>query len=732
MLAGFVPWKSHETEKDRHGSGAGLVCVTLILVVPALRAASPDWRWSNPLPHGNNVYDLAWHDGRYWQVCDRGRIYTGTNRVTWTLVPGGTTRALRGIAFYRERVIVCGEAGTILHGSLAEGFKPAQVNPPTADWLEGVAASPSTLVAVGDNAAVYRSTDGGTNWQRVSGLAFTDWLRSVAWGGGNFVAVGENGLIATSADGQAWRRRSSPVSTALNRVVFRGGVFYAVGDNGALLASLNAGTNWLRESTGVTNALYAYAQPDALTATPRLVAGQSALLLKTNPLGGWTNQLGNDVLLPAPTWDYYAAVWDGARFLVGGRTGLMMESLETNVTLAGQTFRTTLWFEETDSPRDWLWEAQALPERYLAVGDRAQVLTSENGADWWSVPVPDTLTNAVFLGVAGDSNLVVAVGSAGALMFSPAGVTDVVVTNTRTTYADCAWTTNSIVTTNPVNLLGLRWTALDPPPTPNTLQGVATRSGRWVAVGDAGTVLTSTNGRDWQARTLPGQPVLSGAAAGTPGWVLTGSRGALFFSPDTGTWTPVTTGTTNWIYRVRWLGDRFVAVGQNGLLLTSPDGLAWTARPSGTSAWLTDALLAGDLFYVCGTQGTVLVSSNAADWTPVEVPTGKALYGLARRNSQLVAVGVEGVILRALLDPAAPITITSYAHTDCPDARVDRFRLRSAVDRQATLESSADLRTWQRVNNGLEFTYDEIEIEVVRTNLPPAPVEYFRLAPAAP
>lgn len=706
--------------------------LALTLVVPPLRAASPDWRWSNPRPHGNNIYDLAWREGRYWQVGDRGRIYTGTNRVTWTLVPSGTPRALRGIAFSGEHVIVCGEAGTILHGNLAEGFKPAQVNPPTTDWLEGVAASPTTLVAVGDNAAIYRSTDQGTNWQRVSGLAFTDWLRSVAWGGGNFVAVGENGLIATSPDGQSWRRRSSPVSTALNRVAFRGGVFYAVGDNGALLASLNAGTNWVRETTGVTNALYAYMQPDALAAAPRLLAGESALLLKTNPLGGWTNQLGNAVLLPAPTWDYYAAVWDGERFLAGGRTGLMVESLETNVTLGGQTFRTTLWFEETDSPRDWLWETLALPERYLAVGDRAQVLTSENGADWWSVPVPDTLTNAVFLGLAGDSNLVVAGGSAGALMFSPAGVTDVVVTNTRTTYADCAWTTNSVVTTNTVNLLGLRWTAVVPRPTTNSLQGVATRAGRWVVVGDAGTVLTSTNGRDWQARTLPGQPALSGAAAGEPGWVLAGSGGALFFSPDTGTWTPVTSGTTNWIYRVRWLGDRFVAVGQNGTVLTSPDGLAWTTRPSGTTAWLTDALRAGDLFYACGTQGTVLVSSNAADWSPVAVPTGKALYGLARRNSQLVAVGVEGVILRAPLDPAAPVTITGYAHTDCPDARVDRFRLRSAVDRVAGLESSTDLRTWQRINNGLEFAYDEIEIEVVRTNLPPAPVEYFRLAPAAP
>ncbi len=701
-----------------------------LLALP-VSAAEPEWRWSNPRPHGNNIYDLAFHEGWYWQVGDRGRIYAGTNRVSWTVVPSGTTRALRGLAFFGDRVIICGEEGTLLHSTPGSGFVPAAISPPTTDWFEGVAASPTTLVAVGDNAAIYRSADGGRNWQRVTGLPFANWLRGVAWGSGNFVTVGEGGFIATSPDGQNWRRRSGPVSTALNRVVYRGGVFYAVGDAGTLLVSLNAGTNWIREATGVTNALYTYAQPDAPAATPRLLAGENALLLKSNPLGTWTSQLGDAVLLPAPTWDYYAAVWDGSRFLAGGRTGLLVESLETDVTLGGQTLRTTLWFEETDSPRDWLWEALALPERYLAVGDRAQVLTSENGADWWSVPVPEVLTNTVFLGLAGNANLVVAVGSAGGLMFSQSEMTNVVVTNTRPAYVNCAWTTNTVVTTNTVNLLGLRWTAVASPPTPNTLQGVAERAGQWTVVGDVGTVLTSTNGRDWQHLTLSGQPTLSGVAAGDPGWVVSGRGGALFYSSDARAWSPVAGGTTNWIFRVRWLGDRFVAVGQNGTLLTSPDGRVWTARASGTGAWLTDVIRVGGLFYVCGTQGTVLVSSNTVEWAPVEVPTGKSLYGLAHRNGQLVAVGVEGVILRAPLEPAAPLLITGYEHENCPDARVDRFRLRGAMDRRASLESSEDLQTWRR-HNGIEFAYDEIEVELVRTNLPPAPFEYFRLAPPAP
>lgn len=697
-----------------------------------MSAAPLPWRWSNPQPHGNNIYDLAFHDGWYWQVGERGRIYAGTNRLSWTVVPSGTSLALRGIAFAGERVVVCGEAGTLLYGTRAAGLAPATVTPPTSDWFEGVAASPTTWVAVGDNAAIYWSPNGGASWQRVTGLSFTNWLRSVAWGGGNFVAVGEGGLILTSPNGQTWRRRFSPVSSALNRVAYRGGMFYTVGDQGTLLVSLNAGTNWFREPTGVTNTLYAYAQPDTPAALPRLLAGESVLLLKTHPLGGWTNQLGDTALLPAPTWDYYAALRDDSRFLVAGRTGMIVESLETNLTLGGVTLDATLWFEASDSPRDWLWEIHALPERYLAVGDRAQVLTSDNGVDWWSVPVPAALTNAVFFGLATTADRAVVVGSGGSLMVSERRFSPVVTTNTLVELQDCTRVTNHVLLTNTLNLLGLEWTPAAAGLTTNTLQGVATYAGRWVAVGDAGTLLLGDLSPTWQIATLPGTPVLSGVAGGPPGWVVCGRAGAIFSSPDAVTWAPRPSGTTNWLFRVRWLDDRFVMVGQNGTLLTSPDGATWTPRPTGTTAWLTDVIRAGGRFYVCGTQGVVLESPDAVHWTPVQAPTGKALYGLAARDNQLVIAGVEGVILRTLLDPEAPVRVTGYTHQACTGGgAVDRFQLRGAVDQQVALEVSEDLRLWRPVAT-VEFAFEESSPELVRTNPPPPSASFFRFVPQAP
>ena len=693
------------------------------LLVAALQAQTPTlpWRWSNPLPHGNNVYDLAFQDGWYWQACDRGRLYASPDRFTWTSVPSGTTRSLRGVTFAGAQVIVSGEAGTILRGSLAAGFAPASVTPATTDWFEGVAASPDVLVAVGDNAAIYRSTDARANWQRVTGLPFSDWLRGVTYGGSTFVAVGENGLIATSGDGTTWRKRTSGVATALNRATYWNGAFMVVGDTGVLLTSGAQGVSWSPEQTGTTNNLYTYAQ----SGVTRLVAGEGALRLKTSGGRSWEDQLADASPLPAPTWDYFASVWDGNRFFLAGRTGMMVESFVTN-TITG-----TLWFEAAASPRDWLWDVLALPRQYITVGDRAQVMTSENGGTWYSENVPAALTNAVFLGLGGSSNRVVAVGSDGALMVSQRSVTNLVTTNAVVAFTDCAWVTNTVVTTNEVNLLGLRWTAVVPSPTKNTLQGVCERDGRFVVVGDLGTVLTSLDGVTWSGQTLAGQPNLSSVAAGPGGFVATGQAGVILSSPDAVGWSPRVSGTTNWIYRVRAANGGFVAVGQNGTILTSLDGGLWTPRSSGTTAWLTDVAHASGRYFVAGTQGTVLVSSNLLEWTPVSGITSKSLYGLTTRGSQLLVVGVEGVVVRALLDEAAPITIAAYAHESCPTARVDRFTFRGQVDQRFSLEASEDLKTWHPVDE-FELEFEEQAEFVLRTNLVPASAESFRVAPPAP
>lgn len=681
-------------------SAVGCLGVFLVLGGMAARTAEPEWRWSHPLPHGNNVADLVHLSGRYVHVTDHGGIYTSTNRLAWSRQASGTSRDLRGVAFLGTRLIVTGEAGTVLWSDDGSSFQAGTISPATTDWLEGVAASPSRAVAVGDNAAIYTSAD-GRSWSRVTGLSFTTWLSGVAYGGGAFVAVGEQGFIASSSNGTSWTRRSSPTSQNLLRVAHGDGRFLATGDNGVVLTSTD-GASWSADTaTGTTNSLLAA----ALAPGERLVVGTSAFLLRKPP-AAWQDQTSG-VLSPSPVqaWTYAAAIWDGNRFLAGGRTGVFVESFRTNATgLSGETF----WFRNDESPRNWLWDVAHFGGAYLAVGDVGTVLSSANGVDWTAEGAPVT-ENVVLYGIGGSASRAVAVGSGGTVLWSDATFRNTTITNRVV----AGGRTNEILTTRSLSLLGVVWNAATTVTT-NTLQGVAWNGSKYVVVGANGTVLTSVTGTNWVRGTISGAGFLSSVAAYAGGFVASGAAGAIYTSADGLSWSRRTSGTSDWIYRVRDLGTGLVAVGQNGLLLTSTDAITWTARSSGTTAWLTDVSRVGRFVHVSGTQGTCLRSTNLVDWTALSLPTGKALYGLASDGVQLVTVGAEGVVLRAVADPLArSVGFAAYQHFSGVGAgtpAVDGFVFEGSPEQRAQLQDSDGLNLWEPIG---EVTLDATGLGVL-------------------
>src|SRR5439155_12150958 len=121
------------------------------------------WHWSNPRPHGNNIVDMAYSPtlGLGVQVAERGQLYTSDNLSTWLSRDSGVTNALRAVTFFGSRIVVTGEAGVVLYADSVMDFRPGTLlDGATGDWLESVAASAQRLVAVGDNGAVYTSTNG--------------------------------------------------------------------------------------------------------------------------------------------------------------------------------------------------------------------------------------------------------------------------------------------------------------------------------------------------------------------------------------------------------------------------------------------------------------------------------------------------------------------------------------------------------------------------------------------
>src|SRR5881409_2270407 len=181
------------------GNAFCTVLIGWLLFFPSLDSHAVNfplrWRWSNPRPHGNNVVDMAYSPllGLGVQVAERGQLYTSDDLGTWLPRDSGVTNALRAVTFFGSRIVITGESGVVLYADSPAEFKPGTLlDGPTGDWLEGVAASPEIVVAVGDTGAVYTSTN-GVSWKRQRSL--DQWLRGVAFGNGTFIAVGEIGLI---------------------------------------------------------------------------------------------------------------------------------------------------------------------------------------------------------------------------------------------------------------------------------------------------------------------------------------------------------------------------------------------------------------------------------------------------------------------------------------------------------------------------------------------------------
>ncbi len=630
------------------------------LIIVSTHASS--WHFSNPQPHGNNILDMILDsDGSVWQVGDRGRLYTSQDLDTWLPHETGITRSLRSIIFFKGNAFISTEAGGILTGSSPDALSFIDLG--TTNWLEGVAASTDTLVTVGDNGAIYSSTD-GLHWSPRGN--FTDWLRSVAYGSGQFMAVGENGTILTSSDGIVWDKRPSGTSAHLNKVEFINSSFWLVGDSGVVLTN-NFRMSFVPVNPGVTNTLFAIAG----NTNEIVIAGDSALLLRNLQTGLWTSQADANSGNLAPLWPYYSALWDGRLFLIGGRTGLQVEGFRTN------SVAPLNWYTDTQPTRNWLWSAARATNFYVACGAAGTIVTSEDGVDWNAEVTPAAAASEVLLGIGGNNRALIAVGSSGLILRGPNLLTNTLATNA-----------SGQLSTNQSSLFGVIWQSV-PSPTTQDLQAVAANDSTILIGGAKGVLFTSPDGLSWQPRTSGLTNFLSSAASWTQGWIVTGSAGAILRSADGATWKSSFSGITEWVYNVRFVGGKLVAVGENGLILTSDDGANWTRRASGTTEWLNDVTYAQNSWWVAGSSGLILSSPDLAHWTLTRSITAKSLYAAITDGQQLILAGLEGVILRNNLVPVtSPVDFVSLGNTS--DSTF--FLFDGAVDQRFELEQKVRLQ----------------------------------------
>ena len=194
------------------------------------------------------------------------------------------------------------------------------------------------------------------------------------------------------------------------------------------------------------------------------------------------------------------------------------------------------------------------------------------------------------------------------------------------------------------------WTWANNLPQGNTLRGAAYGNGKFVAVGDRGTTITSTDGIHWTVNPTLGEFALNAAIFANGAFMTVGT--------DVGD-APIRATSTdgvNWSVNTQ-LGQNvslpntlaygngtYIAAGVGGALVYSTNGTIWSSATQSpyTGESFTSASYGNGVFVAVG-AGIIGVSSDGIHFTVQQIASG-SFGSVAFGNGVFVAVGPDGSI----------------------------------------------------------------------------------------
>lgn len=176
------------------------------------------------------------------------------------------------------------------------------------------------------------------------------------------------------------------------------------------------------------------------------------------------------------------------------------------------------------------------------------------------------------------------------------------------------------VTSEPVNLEvipAIYWFWRNPLPQGNTLASVAYYNGTYVAVGGAGTILTSTNAIDWLINNTPTKEFLNNITVTPQGVYITGENGTSLFSTNTINWDLIPVPTDKHLFQLLYVtnlsgASGYFIIGEFEGILESTDGTNWVLNEMPTV--LKSIVYSGSNLLAVSEMGDVFLSNDGVSW----------------------------------------------------------------------------------------------------------------------
>ena len=469
-------------------------------------------------------------------------------------------------------------------------------------------------------------------------------LHAVTWAQNKFVAVGDNGVVVTSPNGSNWMVRNTQTSKSLNGIAYGNNRFVATTWDDSVVTSAD-GENWnvslvqsnvALEGIGFGNGTflavgYEYGNGNYTARAFRSADGVDWALISS---------------LSYASNDFVRATYVQGRWLVMESRGRANSSTDLST-----------WTRNEASLVPYVHGSAYVNGNFFLLSDSGLMNVSEDGVTWSGAFYNGAVSRSLY-GIAYGAGRYIMVASKGNIIMSSGDPSTwrAVASPTTDRLEDVVFANGRFVAVGEsgtilVSTDGLNWFNQTRGPN-HDLDGLAVGNGLAVAVGKNGTILSSTDGSSWtQAQAAALDVGLHGVAFGQNKWVAVGDSTNIFTSTNGLDWEAHWPGFEfNYLKSVHYANGLWVAAGVYGEILTSPDALTWTRRTSPVSYDLNEVTFGQGLFMIVGDHGsspnaTILTSSNGVTWTDRTYFNGKNARGVTYENGVFAMVNNDGLIM---------------------------------------------------------------------------------------